>query len=99
MARTHQTARKSTGGHLLLGQLAPCYPAAQVEAQLEEIQQEVEDYPVQLQPEMMEQGHQAVQPPEDIEENPEEVVFEDDEAEEQPQLYERFFWRLMQTGI
>jgi hypothetical protein len=32
-----------------LGQLAPRYPAAQVEAQLEEIQQEVGDYPVQLQ--------------------------------------------------
>jgi hypothetical protein len=68
--------------------LAPRYPAAQVEAQLEEIQQEVEDYPVQLQPEMVEQGHQEVQLQQDIEEGPEEVVFEDDEAEEQPQLYD-----------
>jgi hypothetical protein len=31
-----------------------------------------------------------VQPQEDIEEDPEEVVFEDDEAEEQPQLYDGF---------
>jgi hypothetical protein len=46
MARTRQTARKSNGGRLPLGQLAPHYPAAQVEAQLEDIQQEVEDYPV-----------------------------------------------------
>jgi hypothetical protein len=64
--------------------LAPRYPAAQVEAQLEEMQQEVGDYPVQLQPEMVKQGYQVVQPQEDIEEDPEEVVFEDDEAEEQP---------------
>jgi hypothetical protein len=53
-----------------------------VEAQLEEIQQEVEDYPVQLQPKMVEQGHQEVQLQQDIEEDPEEVVFGDDEAEE-----------------
>jgi hypothetical protein len=62
MARTRQTARKSTGGRLPLGQLAPRYPAVQVEAQLEEMQQEVGDYPVQLQPEAVEQGYQAVQP-------------------------------------
>jgi hypothetical protein len=68
--------------------LAPHYPTAQVEAQLEEVQQEVGDYPVQLQLEMVEQEHQEVQPHEDIEEDPEEVVFEDDEAEEQPQLYD-----------
>jgi hypothetical protein len=37
---------------------------------------------------MVEQGYQAVQPQEDIEEDPEEVVFEDDEVEEQPQLYD-----------
>jgi hypothetical protein len=37
---------------------------------------------------MVEQEHQEVQPQEDIEEDPEEVVFEDDEAEEQPQLYD-----------
>jgi hypothetical protein len=61
MAKTRQTARKSTGGHLPLGQLAPRYPAAQEEAQLEEMQQEIGDYPVQLQPEAVEQGYQAVQ--------------------------------------
>jgi hypothetical protein len=33
---------------------------------------------------MVEQEHQEVQPQEDIKEDPEEVVFEDDEAEEQP---------------
>jgi hypothetical protein len=33
---------------------------------------------------MVEQEHQEVQPQEDIEEDLEEVVFEDDEAEEQP---------------
>jgi hypothetical protein len=68
--------------------LAPCYPAAQVEAQLEEIQHEVGDYLVQLQPEMVEQGNQEVQLQQDIEEDPVEVVFEDDESEEQPQLYD-----------
>jgi hypothetical protein len=68
--------------------LAPHYPAAQVEAQLEEVQQDFGDYLVQLQPEMVEQEHKEVQPQEDIEEDPEEVVFEDDEAEEQPQLYD-----------
>jgi hypothetical protein len=36
---------------------------------------------------MVEQEHREIQPQEDIEEDPEEVVFEDDEAEEQPQLY------------
>jgi hypothetical protein len=82
MARTRQTARKSTEGRLPLGQLAPRYPAAEVEAQVVEVQQEVKDYPVQLQPEMVGQEHQEVQPQEDIEEDPEEVVFEDDEVEE-----------------
>jgi hypothetical protein len=37
---------------------------------------------------MVEQEHQEVQPWEDIEEDPEEVVFENDEAEEQPQMYD-----------
>jgi hypothetical protein len=45
-----------------MGQLAPRYPAAQVEAQLEEIQQEVGYYSVQLQPEMVETEHQEVLP-------------------------------------
>jgi hypothetical protein len=65
-----------------MGQLAPRYPAAQVEAQLEEVQQEIGDYPVQVQLEMVEQEHQEIQPQEDIEEELEEVVFEDDEPEE-----------------
>jgi hypothetical protein len=69
--------------------LAPHYPAAEVEAHPEEVQQEVGDYPVQVQPGMVEQEHQEIQPQEDIEEDPEEVVFEDDEPEEQPQLYDR----------
>jgi hypothetical protein len=68
--------------------LAPCYPAAQVEAQLEEIQQEVGDYPVHLRPEMVEQGHQEVQLQQDIEEDPEEFVFEDYETKEWTQLYD-----------
>jgi hypothetical protein len=71
-----------------MGQLAPRYLATQVEAQLEEIHQEAGDYPVQLQPEMVEPEHQEVQTQEDFEEDPEEVVFEDNEAEEQPQLYD-----------
>jgi hypothetical protein len=60
MARTRHTACKSTGGRLPLGQLAPRYPTAQEEAQLEEMQQEIGDYPVQLHPEAVEQGYQAV---------------------------------------
>jgi hypothetical protein len=63
-----------------MGQLAPRYPAAQVEAQLEEVEQEVGDYLRQVQPKMVEQEHQEIQPWEDIEEDLEEVVFEDDEA-------------------
>jgi hypothetical protein len=38
MAKTRQTARKSTRGRFPMGQLAPRYLAAQVEAQLEEAQ-------------------------------------------------------------
>jgi hypothetical protein len=37
---------------------------------------------------MVEQDHQEIQRQEDIEEDPEEVVFEDDEPEEQPKLYD-----------
>jgi hypothetical protein len=37
---------------------------------------------------MVEQEHQEIQPQEDVEEDPEEIVFEDDEAEEHPQLYD-----------
>jgi hypothetical protein len=57
--------------------------------QSEEVQQEVEDYPVQVQPKMIVEEHQEVQPQEDIEEDPKEVIFEDDEPEEQPQLFDR----------
>jgi hypothetical protein len=69
-----------------------------VEAQLEEMQQEVGDYPVQLQPEAVEQGYQAVLPQGNIEEDPEEIVFEDDEAEEQPQLYDGVFLEVDADG-
>jgi hypothetical protein len=81
-----------------LGQLAPHYPAAQEEAQLEVMQQEIGDYPVQLQPEVVEQRYQAVQPRGDIEEDPEEIVFEDDEAEEHPQLYDGVFLEVDADG-
>jgi hypothetical protein len=37
---------------------------------------------------MIVEEHQEVQPQEDIEEDPEEVIFEDDEPEEQPQLFD-----------
>jgi hypothetical protein len=67
MSRSRQTARKSTGGCFPVRQLAPRYPAAQVEAQSEEVQQVVGDYPIQVQPEMVEQEHQEIQPQEDIE--------------------------------
>jgi hypothetical protein len=46
MARSRQTARKSTGGRFPYGQLASRHPTAEVEAQPEEVQQEVADYPV-----------------------------------------------------
>jgi hypothetical protein len=69
-----------------------------VEAQLEEMQQEVGDYPVQLQTEAVEQGYQAVQHQENIEEDPEEIVFEDDEAEEHPQLYDGVFLEVDADG-
>jgi hypothetical protein len=54
MARSRQTACKSIGGRFPIGQLAPHYPAAEVEAHPEEVQQEVGDYPVQVQPGMVE---------------------------------------------
>jgi hypothetical protein len=44
-----------------------------------------------LQPEAVEQGYQAVQHQENVEEDPEEIVFEDDEAEKHPQLYDGVF--------
>jgi hypothetical protein len=62
------------------------------------MQQEVGDYPVQLQPEAVEQGYQAVQPQENIEEHPEEIVFEDEEAQEQPQLYDGVFLEVDADG-
>jgi hypothetical protein len=69
-----------------------------VEAQLEEMQQEVGDYPVQLQPEAVEQGYQAVQHQENTEEDPEEIVFEDDDAEEHPKLYDGVFLEVDADG-
>jgi hypothetical protein len=57
MARSRQTARKSTGGHFPYGQLAPRHPAVEMEAQPEEVQQEVADYPVQVQSGMIEEEH------------------------------------------
>jgi hypothetical protein len=69
-----------------------------VEAQLEEIQREIGDYLVQLQPEVVEQGYQAVQPQGNIEEDQGEIVFEDDEAEEQPQLYDGVFLEVDADG-
>jgi hypothetical protein len=61
MARSRQTACKSTGGRFPIGQLA-CYPAAEVEAQPEEVQEEVGDYPVQVHLGMVKQEHQEIQP-------------------------------------
>jgi hypothetical protein len=52
MARSRQTARKSTGGRFPYGQLAPRHPPAEVVEQ-----QEVEDYPVQVHPEMIVEEH------------------------------------------
>jgi hypothetical protein len=62
------------------------------------MQQNVGDYPVQLQPEAVEQGYQAVQPQGNVEEDPEEIVFEDDEAEEHPQLYDWVFLEVDADG-
>jgi hypothetical protein len=59
-----------------------------VEKQPEEVQLVVGDYPVQVQLGMIEEEHQEIQPQEDIEEDLEEVIFEDDGLEEQPQLYD-----------
>jgi hypothetical protein len=82
-----------------MGQLAPRYPAAQVEAQLEEVQQEVGDYPVQVQPEMVEQEHQEIQPREDIEEDPEEIVLRMMRQKSSHSSTTGFFWRSTQMGI
>jgi hypothetical protein len=41
-----------------------------------------------MQPGMIEEEHQEIQPQEDIEEDPKEVIYEDDGLEEQPQLYD-----------
>jgi hypothetical protein len=62
------------------------------------MQQEVGDYLVQLQPEAVEQGYQAVQHHENIEEDPEEILFEDDEVEEHPQLYDGVFLEIDVDG-
>jgi hypothetical protein len=62
------------------------------------MQQEVGDYPVQLHPEAVEQGYQAVQHQENDEEDPEEIVFEGDDAEEHPQLYDGIFLEVDADG-
>jgi hypothetical protein len=62
------------------------------------MQQEVGDYPVQLQPEAVEQGYQAVQHQENDEEDPEEIVFEDDGTKEHPQLYDGVFLEVNADG-
>jgi hypothetical protein len=88
MARSRETAHKSTGGCFPYGKLAPRHPTAEVEKQPEEVQQVVGDYPVQVQLGMIEEEHQEIQPQEGIEEDSEEVIFENDGLEEQPQLYD-----------
>jgi hypothetical protein len=77
MARTYLTPRKSTGGRVLTGQLAPRHRLEDVEEETEEIQPEaeIEEAPEEVQPEPVE------------EEDPEEVEMEK-EPVELPQLYE-----------
>jgi hypothetical protein len=76
MARTHMTARKSTGGCIPTGQLAPRHRLEDVEEEPEEFQAEAE----------MEEDLEEVQP-EPEEEDPEEIEMEE-EPLEQPQLYD-----------
>jgi hypothetical protein len=76
MDRTYLTARKSTGGCVTTGQLAPRHRFEDVEEELEDIQPEAE----------IEEDPKEVQP-EPEEEDPEEVEMEE-EPLEQPQLYD-----------
>jgi hypothetical protein len=48
---------------------------------------------------MVEQEHQEVQPQEDIEEDPDEVVLRMMRQKNSHSCMMGFFWRLMQTGI
>jgi hypothetical protein len=75
MARTYMTARKSTGGRIPTGQLAPHHRLEDVEEEPEEFQPEAE----------MEEDLEEVQPKPE-EEDPEEIEMEE-EPLEQPQLY------------
>jgi hypothetical protein len=76
MARTYLTPRKSTGGRVPTGQLAPHHRLEDVEEEPEEIQPEAE----------MEEDLEEVQS-EPEEEDPEEIEMEE-EPLEQPQLYD-----------
>jgi hypothetical protein len=69
MARTDQTARKSTEGRYHYGQLAPRHQPEVVEKP-EEVQLEIEEYPEEVQPKIMVEEHQEVQPEEEIEADP-----------------------------
>jgi hypothetical protein len=77
MARTYLTPRKSTGGRVPTGQLAPRHRLEDVEEEPEEIQPEAE----------IEEALEEVQPEPVEEEDPEEVEMEE-EPVELPQLYE-----------
>jgi hypothetical protein len=79
--------------------LAPRYPAAQVEAQLEEIQQEDGDYPIQLQPEMVEPEHQEVQPRRILRKIQRRLFLRMMRQRNNHSCMMGFFWRLMRTGI
>jgi hypothetical protein len=89
MARTYQTARKSTGGRFRFGQLAPRHQS-EIEEHPEEVQPEIEENREEVQPKIMVKEYQEeVQLEVEIEEDPEEVLFEDEEEpEEKPQLYD-----------
>jgi hypothetical protein len=76
MARTHMTPRKSTGGRVTTGQLAPRHRLEDVEEEPKELQPEAE----------MEEDPEEVQP-EPEEEDPEEIEMEE-EPLEHPQLYD-----------
>jgi outer membrane biosynthesis protein TonB len=77
MAKTYLTPRKSTGGRVPTGQLAPRHRLEDVEEEPEEIQPEAE----------IEEAPEEVQPKPVEEEDPEEVEMKE-EPKEQPQLYD-----------
>jgi hypothetical protein len=77
MARTYLTPRKSTGGRVPTGQLAPRHRLEDVEEELEEIQPEAE----------IEEDAEEVQP-EPVEEEDQKEVEMEEEPVEKPQLYD-----------